>query len=192
MTSFQDQSMSELTRELPWIREAPRDDGILKAIVIRPSVGARKELQRCHLSPESGADGDTWPQDSWLKLDDGAPHPDVQIAMMNVRVIALLARDRARWKLAGDQLYVDFDLSRAYLQAGQKIRIGSAILEITKQPYNACKKFSDRFGVEALKFVSSAEGRALRLRGVYAKVLRAGSVSVGDRVTKIPPMLHPD
>jgi len=174
--------MNELIRGLDWIRKAPQDDGILEAIVIRPSVDVRKQLQRCRLSPETGADGDIWSRDCWLKLKDGSSHPDVQIAIMSVRVIALLARDKTRWKLAGDQLYVDFDLSRACLQAGQKIGIGDALLEITDQPYPACKKFSERFGAAALKFVSSPEGKSLRLRGVYAKVLRAGSVSVGDRM----------
>ncbi len=102
---------------------------------------------------------------------------------MNSRVAALVAQDQARWALAGDQLFVDLDLSEANLPPGTRLAIGTAVLEVAEQPHTGCRKFVDRFGQDAMKFVNSAEGRALHLRGLYAKVVTAGTIRVRDRVS---------
>jgi MOSC domain-containing protein YiiM len=109
----------------------------------------------------------------------------MQLNIMNARVIALVARGRDRWPLAGDQLYLDMDLSVENLPAGTRLAMGEALIEVTAQPHNGCKKFVARFGLEAMKFVNSTEGRGLRLRGINARVVRQGVIRVGDVARKI-------
>ena len=177
--------LEDFQKGLSWVRKSPQNRGIVKAIVIRPSTNSRKELQSCGFSPEMGVQGDYWSRNCWLKQQDGSPHPNVQVAMMNVRVIDLLTQERSLWKLAGDQLYIDFDLSKGNVSAGQRLKIGTVVLEITGRSHTGCKKFSDRFGSDALKFVNSSEGNRLRLRGIYAKIVRSGLISVGNYIQRI-------
>jgi hypothetical protein len=178
-------SRDELAAGLDEILRSPGDRGVLKAVVIRPETNARESLQRCELSPERGVHGDNWAKGCWMKLPDGRPHPDAQVTLMNARTIALIAQDEARWPLAGDNLCVDLDLSGANLPPGTRLVIGSAILEITAVPHNGCKKFAGRFGVEATRFVNSREGKRLHLRGIYARIVQPGVITVGDLVSKL-------
>ncbi len=175
---------AELEAGLPTIRSSPADAGPVRAIVVRPATDQRQSLQSVELSPEGGVHGDCWALGCWLSLPDGRPHPDVQVAIMNARAVALIAQDEARWPLAGDNLYVDLDLSDQNLQLGQRLKLGLAVLEVTAVPHNACGKFAQRFGKAAAQFVNSPAGKQLHLRGIYAKVVQAGTVSVGDVVTK--------
>ena len=131
-----------------------------------------------------GIVGDNWCTRGSSKTKDGAAHPDMQINIMNARAIALVAQDRDRWALAGDQLYLDLDLSVANLRAGTRLAIGSAILEVTSLPHTGCKKFTERFGLDAMKFVNSDLGRDLRLRGHNSLVVQAGVIRPGDMVSK--------
>lgn len=176
---------AEIVDGLDGVRQSPSDNGVVEAIVIRPGSEKRLSLARCRLSPDGGTEGDAWARGCWLKLPDGRPHPDVQICIMNSRMIKLLAGERDRWELAGDNFFVDLNLSRENLQTGQRLRIGECVLEVTEQSHNGCAKFSRRFGPSALKFVNSATGKQLRLRGIYAKVVHAGDVRVGDQITKL-------
>jgi len=105
---------------------------------------------------------------------------------MNSRVIDLIAQTRDRWTLAGDNLYVDMDLSEENLPVGQRLSLGNAILEITSIPHNGCGKFKARFGADALQFVNSPLGKQLHLRGIYAKIVQAGKIKTGDRLIKLP------
>jgi MOSC domain-containing protein YiiM len=177
--------MAEILEHLHAVNASPVDNGTLEAIVIRPSENKRESLDSVSLTPEGGLQGDRWSLGCWKKLPDGRPHPDVQVAIMNSSFIQALAGDRELWPIAGDNLYVDLNISEEYLAAGQLLKIGSTVLQITNEPHLGCKKFALRFGVDAVRVVNTKTGRELRLRGVYARILQSGKISVGDKITKI-------
>jgi hypothetical protein len=178
-------SMDELEAGLDEIRKSPKDNGILEMIVCRPEENQRKILETGKLDFELGLIGDNWKTRGSSRTNDGFGHPDMQINIMNARSIALLAQDKKRWKLAGDQLYIDLELSDENLPTGSRLKIGSAIIEVTAIPHNGCKKFTERFGIDAVKFVNSPLGKELHLRGINAKVVKAGTISIGDIVEKV-------
>jgi MOSC domain len=177
---------AELEAGLASIRSAPRDGGELQLIVRRPAVGERDILDIGHLDVVDGLVGDTWKIRPSSRTPDRTPHPEMQINIMGVRAITLIAGDKARWALAGDQLFLDMDLAVENLPAGTRLQIGTALLEVTEQPHTGCGKFVERFGVDAMKFVNSPVGRELCLRGINARVMRNGVVRVGDRARKLP------
>lgn len=185
MTMPKHLTTEELMVGLPNIFQSPADNGEVKAIVIRPSSGERQDVASCEVSLAGGVHGDHWAKGCWMSTEDGQPHPDVQICIMNARCIALVAQERSNWAPAGDNLFVDMDLTPANLQPGQRLRIGSAVIEITPVPHNGCSAFIERYGRDALLFINSGEGRKLRLRGIYAKVVEDGEISLGDKIVKI-------
>lgn len=176
--------MDALEDGLDHIRSSPTDRGAVALIVRRPAIDAREVLTSGELDPAVGLVGDTWAERPSRRSLDGGPHPDMQLNIMNARAIALLAGTQDRWPLAGDQLYLDLDLSDANLPPGTRLALGTAIVEVTAQPHRGCAKFADRFGTDAMRFVNSPVGRELHLRGINAKVLQAGRVDVGDLATK--------
>ena len=178
-------SLAELEAGLGIIRQSPQDNGLLKLIVRRPKVDEREIVNEAELELEEGLVGDTWKARGSKATPDGSANINAQITLMNMRAIALLAQDESRWALAGDQLFVDFDLSEANIPAGTRIAIGSAILEVSATPHTGCAKFSERFGKDALKFVNSPDGKQLHLRGVNARVVQAGGIQVGNIVRKV-------
>lgn len=184
-------ALPDLQAGLPDIIASPADGGVLKAIVVRPGPGERRQLDSCEISLRGGAEGDEWARGCWKSTDDGRPHPDVQICIMNARCIALIAGERANWPPAGDNLFIDMDLTPANLPAGQRLVIGTAIIEVTDTPHNGCASFTKRFGRDATIFVNTGEGRRLRLRGIYARVVQDGRVSVGDGVSKVASASQP-
>ena len=175
---------AELEAKLDWIRDSPADGGRLELILRRPAIDQREALAEAVLDREVGLIGDNWHSKPSTSSRDGGPHPDKQLTLMNSRVAGLIARAPERMTLAGDQLYVDLDLSIANAPAGTRLAIGTAIIELTEPPHLGCEKFVSRFGQEAMRFVNSAAGRSLRLRGANAKVVTDGVVRVGDAVTK--------
>jgi len=177
--------MTELEEGLEYVRQSPKANGILKMIVRRPNIDEREVLQEAELNTTEGLAGDTWNVRLNVRANDGRPSINKQITIMNARMIALLAQREERWPLAGDQLYVDMDLSDDNLPAGTQLAIGSAILEVSPDPHSGCQKFSSRFGVEAMKFVNSPEGKQLHLRGINTKVIQPGILRVGDTLRKI-------
>ena len=168
---------AELEAGVEPIRHSPRDIGIVEMIVIRPATGERVVVDECELSVEGALRGDRW--------SDGPRTPGTEITLMNSRAAELIAQGRDRWPLAGDQLFVEFDLSEAHLPPGTRLAIGEVLLEISTIDHTGCAKFAHRFGKDALKFVNSPEGSSLNLRGIYASVVTSGVVKVGDKISKI-------
>ncbi len=178
-------SMPELEAGLGAILQAPKDAGRLDLIVRRPGVDQREVLDIAELDVRLGLVGDSWSTRGSSRTADGTAHPDMQLNIMSSRVIGLIARDRGRWQWAGDQLFLDLDLSAENLPPGTRLALGSAVIEVTDQPHTGCKKFVARFGMDAMKFVNSPLGRQLHLRGINARVVQAGSVRAGDTARKI-------
>jgi MOSC domain-containing protein len=182
----QNAELTGLEESLDRIREAPADGGTLELIARRPAVDQREALMEAWLDLSEGLVGDTWRVRGSSRTRDGSPNPDAQLTLMNARAAAAIAGERERWSLAGDQLYVDLDLSLANLPPGSRVQIGSAVIEFSEAPHTGCAKFSARFGVDALRFVNSPTGRDLRLRGANCRVVVAGAVRQGDAIRKIP------
>lgn len=167
------------------VRPSPTDQGTVELIVRRPAIGEREVLEVAELNTDEGVVGDTWSVRPSGRTADGAPHPDMQLNVINARAIAVIAQQRERWALAGDQLYVDLDLSAANLPPGTRLALGSAVIEVTDQPHTGCAKFTERFGLDAHRWVSSEIGKQLRLRGINARVVVPGEVRRGDVVHKV-------
>ena len=168
-------SMEELEAGLEYIRQSPKDEGELKLIVRRPQIEEREVLQTGQLDLDEGLVGDTWKTRS-----SGQPEFGRQVTLMNARTIDLLAQEQERWPLAGNQLFVDLDLSVDNLPPGAQLQVGLAVLEVSSLPHTGCNKFSSRFGLEALKFVNSPVGKGLRLRGINTRIVQPGLIQVGD------------
>jgi hypothetical protein len=176
---------ADLHAGLDVVRQAPADDGVLEMIVRRPEIGGREVLDTGELHVVDGLVGDNWRMRKSKRTADGSPHPDMQLNVISSRAVGLVAGPRERWHLAGDQLFVDLDVSAANLPPGTRLAIGSAVIEVTDQPHTGCGKFVERFGVDAMTFVNSPLGRELQLRGFNAKVVTPGTIRVGDRVRKV-------
>ena len=176
---------SELEAGLDSIRQSPKQEGRLALIVRRPAIDKREVLEEGNLDLQEGLVGDTWRTRGSPRNADGSPDTEMQLTIMNVHVITLLAQSKERWTLAGDQLFVDFDLSLGNLPVGTRLALGTAVVEVTAQPHTGCSKFMSRFGTEALKFVNSPLGTQLRLRGLNAKVVKPGTIRVGDMMKKL-------
>ena len=177
-------SLAELEAALPGALGSPKDEGTLELIVRRPALGRRDVLDAADLDLVTGLVGDTWNIRASKRTPDGSPHPDMQITLMNSRVAAMIAGEITRWGLAGDQLYVDFDISAENVPSGTRLAIGMAIIEVTDQPHTGCAKFLKRFGVDATKFVNSPRGLSLHLRGINARVVVPGRIQKSDRIRK--------
>ena len=183
--------MDHLTTEqleagLEHIRQSPADGGSLLMIVRRPGTDEREVVEEADLDVDIGLVGDNWKARGSPRTPDGKANPEAQITMMNSRLLTLLTQSEERWPLAGDQLVIDMDLSVDNLPPGTRLSIGSAVVEISAKPHTGCEKFEDRFGRDALRFISTPLGRGLRLRGVNTRVVRSGTIRVGDTATVAP------
>jgi hypothetical protein len=166
---------AEIEAALPLLRAAPRERGLLEMIVRRPASNEREVIEGGELRAGAGLVGDRWTPASTSE----------PLTLTNSRLIRLLAHTRERWSLAGDQLYVDFDLSAEHVPPGTRLRVGSAVIEVSAEPHTGCRKYRDRFGLDALRFISSPVGRELNLRGINAHVVTGGTVRVGDAISAL-------
>ena len=185
MRMRQTDELTRLEECLDHIREAPADGGTVELIARRPAVDEREILTEATLDAHDGLVGDTWRARGSSSTPDGSANLEAQLTLMNARAAAAIAGERDRWALAGDQLFVDFDLSLSNLPAGSRVQIGSAVIEFSEAPHTGCAKFSARFGNDALRFVNSPIGRELRLRGANCRVVVAGTVRPGDSIRKL-------
>lgn len=185
MTNIKHLTLAEMEAGLEIIRQAPKDNGVLQLISRRPDTDDREVLAEAQLDPAYGLLGDNWKARGSRSTPDGSANPEMQLNVMNARVIELLAQNPDRWALAGDQLFVDFDLSEANIPPGTRLAIGPAVIEITTPPHLGFKKFSARFGPDAVKFVNSPEGKQLHLRGVNARIITGGTIRPGNAVQKL-------
>ena len=161
------------------ILEAPTDEGRLELIVRRPAEGERELLDEAHLDLELGLVGDRW---AARDVRSTPVYLAAQLTVMNTRVLAAIESNRRRWPLAGDQLYVDLNLSMEQLPAGSRLGIGLAVIEVSEEPHTGCAKFGSRFGSDALRWINSPTGRALRMRGLNARIVEPGTIRTGDAV----------
>jgi hypothetical protein len=176
-------STAELEAGVDDVRRSPRDRGTLELIVVRPAVDERVVLGEARFDLELGVVGDTWSERP--TSTSPTPNPEAQVTLMNSRAAALIAGDRDRWPLAGDQLYVDLDLSGEHLPPGSRLQIGTAVLEVSAKPHTGCAKFSARFGSDAWAFLRSDAGRELNLRGINARVVEPGVAQTGSVITNL-------
>ncbi len=176
---------AELEQGLAHILASPDDNGELKLIVTRPAVDARETVTEGRLDIDLGLIGDNWRERGSRHTPDGKADPEMQLNIMNARVAELVANDPDRMRLAGDQLYLDLDLSNENLPPGTRLALGDAIIEVTEPPHTGCKKFAARFGNDAVVFVNSGRGKKLNFRGINAKVVRSGDIRVGDIARKL-------
>lgn len=174
----------DFSARVPDVRDSPREAGTLHGIVLRPDRDLRVVVDAVQLDETAGVVGDNWLSRGSSSTPDGSANRESQVTLMSTRVLAAIEPDRARWPLAGDQLLVDFDLSIEHLPAGSRIVVGETELVISEKPHTGCAKFSARFGSDALRWINSPEGRDLRFRGVNARVVRGGTVRVGDAITR--------
>lgn len=174
-------SLDTLLSRVEAIKLSPYNNGPIEMIVRRPAENQREILESAEITFE-GLKGDNWNVKPSSSTVDGSPNPEKQITIMNSRAIAEIAGDRSRWALAGDQIYADLNLGYANLPPGTRLGLGSAIVEVTPPPHRGCKKFAERFGPDAMRFVNSDAGRELNLRGINCRVVKEGSFTTGDLV----------
>jgi hypothetical protein len=178
-------SMAEIDARSEAAGASPADRGTVEMIVCRPATGERRVLATAELVVGAGLVGDNYVARGNDRTPDGAAHPQAQLNLMGSRQIdAITGGDRERWPLAGDQFFVDLDLSAANLPAGTRLQIGSAVIEVSEKPHTGCAKFSTRFGVEAVRWVNHDRDE-LRRRGINAMVVTAGVVTAGDAIRVI-------
>lgn len=185
MTTLTKRTTSELDAFLDEVRAAPADGGEVQLIVARPDTGSREALDTADLDPLIGLVGDNWFTRGSTSMPDGMANPEAQLTIMNARAADAVAGERANWALAGDQIYADLDLSVDNLPPGTRLQIGTAVVEISVKPHTGCAKFTQRFGLDAMHWANSPEGKALRLRGVNCRVVEPGTVAIGDTITKL-------
>jgi MOSC domain-containing protein YiiM len=167
----------QLEAGLTHVLDSPPDHGTVELVVRRPSEGEREVLDEGMLDfPGLVGDRHTLRENT---------HAGTEVTLMNARVIDLVAGDRERWALAGDQLYVDLDLTTRNLPVGTRLQVGDATLEVSDVPHTGCAKFTARFGSAATRFINAKHNRELRLRGMNTRVVVPGTVRPGDTIRKL-------
>lgn len=177
---------AEIEGHLDVLREAPTDVGTVELLVRRPAVDQREILAEGTLDEAAGMVGDNWLERATSHAIAEGHHLKAQLNVMSARMVRFLAPTEAEQALAGDQLYLDLDISHDNLPTGSRLALGdTAVIEVTDKPHNGCAKFRARFGDDALGFVNSDVGKQLRLRGFNARVVTGGVVRPGDKIRRL-------
>ena len=177
---------AELQAHVDHLRAAPAHAGTLEMVVRRPAVDQREILEEGLLDEVDGLGGDNWLERATSIAVAEGRHLQAQINVMSARMVTFLAPTIDEQALAGDQLFLDLDISVANLPTGTRLAIGDeAVIEVTAKPHNGCAKFTARFGDDAVAFVNSPVGKELRLRGFNARVVASGVIRPGDKVRKL-------
>jgi hypothetical protein len=182
---MQNDTAHDLTSYTDSVRTAPKDGAAIELIVRRPAVDEREVLAEATLDPVLGLVGDDWVRRGSDKTPDGSSDLESQLTIMNTRVLAAFEPDRSRWPLAGDQIYVEMDLGKTNLPVGTRLAIGDAEVVVTAKPHLGCGKFAGWFGAESRAWLASPDGLDLRMRGVYVRILRGGTIRTGDTIRKL-------
>lgn len=172
----------DLEAVLSDVRDSPTDVGSINLIAVRPADGERLVVQSVNVSSESGLEGDNWRSRGSGKSEVSRHN---QVTLMNSRFAAAITPDGEGWELAGDQIYVDYDISVENAPPGTLFQVGDATFRISEEPHTGCAKFVARFGREALKLTQTDIGKAFRLRGVNASVVEGGKVATGDSISRV-------
>ena len=177
---------AELEQGLGDVMASPRDEGPVRLIVRRPGRGRREVLAAGELDQEVGLVGDDWIDRP--SRATGRPSPYAQLTVMNARFAALITGDAGpdAWAQAGDQLYVDLDLSQENLPAGLPAGRGQRHhRDLCRSRIRAAPSSSPASDSDAMRLANSERGRDLRLRGANAVVVRSGVVHTGDVARKV-------
>lgn len=178
-------NQQQLLQEYAQLKSFPKQLGTVELLVCRPDRDKRQVIDEAVLNRDTGLEGDNWLAKGSRHTPDSRADPNMQITLMNAKVIGLIAGAKSNWPLAGDQLFVDFDLSESNVPVGTRLQVGTVVLEVTAEPHLGCLKFSKRYGKDAMEFVNSELGKRNNLRGVNAKIVEPGVVRVDDQITKL-------
>ena len=179
---------AELDAALAHILSAPKDEGLIELLCLRPDYGQRVFVDRITVTAASGIPGERWMRRPWLRGADGAPHPGIQICILQKRVLDVVWRDRENTVHPGDTFITDMDLSAGNLPAGQLLQAGSAVLRVSEIFNDACVKWKTRYGQPAWEWVNAPGHRPMRLRGILCSVVQDGEISAGARLCKLSRM----
>ncbi len=162
----------------------PTAQARVNALCVRPGPDLREERASIEFDPERGVIGDRWERKTWLYLQDGKPDPRVQVALCNSDILAMVQKATGVRHHPGDTVFTDLDLSVTNLPVGMRLKIGTAVVEISDVENDACAKFAAHYGAAVLAWIRLPQNRSLRLRGLFARIISGGLVRVNDPVEK--------
>ncbi len=168
-----------------WALAAPKDHAPILTLCVRPNEGERTFVSKMQLDPKQGVVGDRWIRKTWMYLEDGSPDPRIQVCLLGSRVLQLIRRDPDGMTYPGDNIIADMDFSEANMPVGQRLKIGTTVIEVSDVFNTACSKWNERHGNDSLKWINLPENKPHRLRGILCKVVQPGEVTLTDSIQKI-------
>jgi hypothetical protein len=178
-------SLDELQAALPHVMAAPKDEGVIDSLCLRPERNKRQLVEEITLTVDQGIPGERWLTQPWLKLEDGSPDPRIQVSVLSKRVMDLVWTDRENVVHPGDPIVADMDLSEENLPVGTRLQAGTAVIEVTDAFNDGCVKWKVRYGSDAKDWITLPENIPLRIRGILCKVVQDGVVTINDRLKKL-------
>jgi len=177
-------SSEDLMRALPHVLAAPKDGAAIAHLCLRPARNERQFVDEITLTKARGIPGERWMTQPWLRTEDGAPHPGIQVCIIPQRVLDLVWTPGAEVLHPGDTFAADIDTSEVNLPTGQVLQVGSAVLRVSEVFNDACVKWKARYGPAAYDWIRNPDHRTLRLRGILCSVEQDGVIRTGDVLHK--------